>query len=542
MSVSGWIIVSLIGLAITSVYTLIIKFVCSLLIEDKSGTFFSVLLGGPSSYTNPAATIITVFSGITSLIVSVISVLLYCKKIPGNTPVILILYGSVVLCTIIQFIIRYIQDEIILADDTYVEVTSVIIGILFSIGLIVFGSLSIIKAPIIKTSEQRIEIQSNLNEINKENNDTLVIQKEQKQLLKVQKRLEKQKEKEIKLQTKIENKQKKAEIKAKRKEARRLFFSENKKIIIVVTIGSIILLIIIILVALNSYGNKIAEEARLKSEEEKRLEKERLEKVHEIAAYFIEHNETPEVITVSKDIVDEYEKKRKNLDKEINKAEQNWEEEASQSSFLNFGHKARVEEKADLYKKSKSDKARFERNNQNSYLEAKNYLEALPKGYTSFYLKYKPEILQEYEKLTKNILAEQEKKNAEIARIKQEQYMQEKQSVEEKRKLTKQKEEEQNKINNVIRAISDWEEYLVVLRKQVQKNKSLNFVLLKECENYLDKIEDLKDYIPSDSINNIERSQRYLEGIIALCGNKDELSIEIQEFKISFAKILNKES
>lgn len=541
MSVSGWIIVSIIGLAITLAYTFIIKLICSLLIEEESGTFFSVLLGGPTNYTNPAATIITVFSGITSAIASVFAVMLYCKKIPGNIPVILIIYGGVVLCTIIQFIVRFIQDEIIYADDTYIEIAGIIIGVLFSIGVIVFGTLSIVKAPIIKTSEQKIEIQSKLNENNIIKNDTLEIGKTQKELTKEQKKLEKQKQKELKLQSKLEKKQIKAELKAKRKEARRLFFSENKKIIIPVTIISIIILLIIILIAIKIHNNKVAEEIRLHLEEEERLEKERLEKVHEIAAYFIEHNDNPEVIAVNKDIVSEYEKKRKYLEKEINKAEKDWESEASESSFLNFGHKARVEEKADLYKKTKSDKARFERNNQDSYLEAKRYLDSLPNGFVSFYLKYKPEILQEYELLTKNVLEEQEKRNAEIAKIKQEQYQQEMQSVEEKRKLTNKKAEEQKKIDTVIRAISDWEDYLVVLRKLVQKNKKISFELLKECQNYLDKIEDLKDYIPNDSINNVERSQRYLEGIIAICDNKEELTIEIQEFKISFTKILNKE-
>ena len=543
MSVNGWIITSIIGLLIAFSYTLIVKSLCSRFIDDVPGNFFSIFLfGGPNSYPNPAATIITVFSGITSAIASVLAVILYCKKIPDNITIILILYGSVILCTIIQFLIRYIQEDVIDADDLYIKITGIIIGIIFSIGLIIFGSFSIAKESFPKFSQNEIIIESESTVTNQVEKKKL-LKKNQKQEIKEQKIIEKQKQKELQLKDRIEKKQIRFEIRTKRKEKIKLFFSENKKTIIAVTITSIILIVIILIVSSYIYKKKVEEQKHYREEQEKlkaqqrklrkeQLEKERLIRITEIASYFIERNENPECITLYENIICEYENNQKDFNRKINKAEKDWKKEYNDRSLFNFGHRERVEDKEDLYKNAKSEKAKFERSNKNSYLKAKCFLDSLPKGYLSFFDKHKCEILEEYK-----LILKKQKEDAE--REFQESHKQAIQSVEEDRRLINEKAEKQRKIEKVLRAIKELGDLIDSMKTQVLEKKTISIKSISFLRTSLNNIVKLKDYIPSEEIKILKQIKMILMDTFEKTENINDIKVEIQIIDSLFNEILN---
>ena len=181
----------------------------------------------------------------------------------------------------------------------------------------------------------------------------------------------------------------------------------------------------------------------------------------------------------------------------------------------------------------------FENNNKQKLQKAQNFLKSFPKETFEYCNTRWEDILKEIEAIKTSLneekLEKQKKLEAQLLEARQ----QELNAKMKNNEIQKQEDEKNQKINNVISAIRNLQDNIPIIQNHVSEQQKMNFIMLQTVEEFLDKIEDLKDYIPSEYINNIERCQIKLNSVFDRCENKDDIQTDVQIIKDSFEKILN---
>lgn len=288
---------------------------------------------------------------------------------------------------------------------------------------------------------------------------------------------------------------------------------------------------------------KIAKEAKRKAEEDRKRD----EKIQEIANYFYINQLTFLDVQNAYQIIQEYDETISTLNKEIHKSEKIMSESILDTDDLfdipeMIGKKSRAKKS---YYTQKDKLENFENQNKSLYLQKKAFVSALPKGTEEFCEKYGSEIINCINVLINKAKKEQEvlkvqeqqKEQARIEKIEQNKINQIK-AVEENRKNENEISEKKQKETECSRKIHELESFTFNFQKFVIENKIINLGHLNVLEGILDKIEDLKIFIPESDINNIERLKKKILASFENAENKNDVQVNIDIIKDSFNTIL----
>lgn len=332
-------------------------------------------------------------------------------------------------------------------------------------------------------------------------------------------------------------------------------FMKKHRMVIFICFSSLVLIFFILFIIgtvkkpalIKEYG--IAME-RLKIEEEKKQKEKiakRNEKIQEIANYFFINQLTFLDVQNAYQIIQEYDKTITTLDNEIHKAEKIMTESILDANdFFDIPEMIGKKSKAKKSYYAQRDKLEnFENQNKSIYLQKKAFVSALPKGTEEFCEKYGSEIINCINDLINKAKKEQEaqkvqeqqKEQARIEKIEQNKIDQIK-AVEENRKNENEISEKKQKETECSRKIHELESFTFNFQKSVIENKIINLGHLNVLEGILDKIEDLKIFIPESDINNIERSKKKILASFENAENKNDVQVNIDIIKDSFNTIL----
>ena len=281
---------------------------------------------------------------------------------------------------------------------------------------------------------------------------------------------------------------------------------------------------------------KIAKEAKRKAEEDRKRD----EKIQEIANYFYINQLTFLDVQNAYQIIQEYDETISTLNKEIHKSEKIMSESILETDGL-FDIPEMIGKKSRAKKSYYTQKDKLE----NFENQKKAFVSALPKGTEEFCEKYGSEIINCINVLINKAKKEQEvlkvqeqqKEQARIEKIEQNKINQIK-AVEENRKNENEISEKKQKETECSRKIHELESFTFNFQKSVIENKIINLGHLNVLEGILDKIEDLKIFIPESDINNIERSKKKILATFENAENKNDVQVNIDIIKDSFNTIL----
>ena len=297
------------------------------------------------------------------------------------------------------------------------------------------------------------------------------------------------------------------------------------------------------------FNSKKKQEERLREEKKKQAEDRKRQKliIHEIAEYLIRSQINSEDLKNACDTIQTYNHEVNSLKRKI-KTIANQKNEGSISagtdSLLLLAADIVSDKIKDAKKKSQINELEtqlidFENNNKQKLQKAQNFLKSFPKETFEYCNTRWEDILKEIEAIKTSLneekLEKQKKLEAQLLEARQ----QELNAKMKNNEIQKQEDEKNQKINNVISAIRNLQDNIPIIQNHVSEQQKMNFIMLQTVEEFLDKIEDLKDYIPSEYINNIERCQIKLNSVFDRCENKDDIQTDVQIIKDSFEKILN---
>ena len=297
------------------------------------------------------------------------------------------------------------------------------------------------------------------------------------------------------------------------------------------------------------FNSKKKQEERLREEKKKQAEDRKRQKliIHEIAEYLIRSQINSEDLKNACDTIQTYNHEVNSLKRKI-KTIANQKNEGSISagtdSLLLLAADIVSDKIKDAKKKSQINELEtqlidFENNNKQKLQKAQNFLKSFPKETFEYCNTRWEDILKEIEAIKTSLneekLEKQKKLEAQLLEARQ----QELNAKMKNNEIQKQEDEKNQKINNVISAIRNLQDNIPIIQNHVSEQQKMNFIMLQTVEDFLDKIEDLKDYIPSEYINNIERCQIKLNSVFDRCENKDDIQTDVQIIKDSFEKILN---
>ena len=258
-------------------------------------------------------------------------------------------------------------------------------------------------------------------------------------------------------------------------------------------------------------------------------------RVNKIALYIFEELKDIQKIEDAKTFVSDYEKKLKTLRKDVNKLQRLYEDEAMARSFLNFGHKKRLEDFSKELEDAKTAQDEFEVNNKNEYQYYLTILESVDKDFFNI---NKEKIITVLEKMNHEAVKrehiEQQRKLEEQEQNRREMI----ENVQKEREIKNKQIEEKEKKDSVSKAIQELENYLPTLQTHVRDEQTLDFQMLKFIKDKLDKIEDNRTFISANDFNNIECIQKILNSVFERFRKDEFVKPNIELIEESLCKIL----
>lgn len=259
-------------------------------------------------------------------------------------------------------------------------------------------------------------------------------------------------------------------------------------------------------------------------------------RINRIAKHIIRELGNVEKVNNAKLNVSAYESKVKELRRNVRKANQVYRSESLARSFLNIGHKKRLDDYSKNLENAKTALDEYVMNNGDEYQKNLSMLESIE---YNFFIENLEEITRE---IQKEELAAKERERLEQQKQIEKQE-QEKQrlcdEVRNKRETEIRLLEERNRMEKVAKRIREMEEYMPVLQSHVREHRILDFSMLRFIEDNLDVIEDGKGLINPDDFNNIERIQKKLSGIFDMFKNDESFKPNINLIEESFRKIFS---
>ncbi|MBR6124235.1 MAG: hypothetical protein IKS02_04275 [Fibrobacter sp.] len=258
-------------------------------------------------------------------------------------------------------------------------------------------------------------------------------------------------------------------------------------------------------------------------------------RINKIALYIFKVLKDIKEIEVAEAFVAEYEKKLKTLRKDVDESQYLYEDEAAARSFLNFGHKERLQDYSKKLKKAKKAQDIFVMNNKDEYQRYSTILENVDKDFFNI---NKEKIISVLEKMNHNA-AENERIEQQRKLEEQEQNRREMiENVQKEREIKNKQIEEKEKKDSVSKSIQELENYLPTLQTHVRDEQTLDFQMLKFIKDKLDKIEDNRTFISANDFNNIECIQKILNSVFERFRNDEFVKPNIELIEESLCKIL----
>jgi hypothetical protein len=255
-------------------------------------------------------------------------------------------------------------------------------------------------------------------------------------------------------------------------------------------------------------------------------------RVNKIALYIFEEIKDIQKIEDAITFVSDYKMKLKDLRKDVAKCQKLYKEEFMAGSFLNFGHKKRLEDFSKELEIAKTAQDEFEMKNKNEY---HHYLTILESIDMDFYNINKERIINALEKMNHDAAIEQQRK-LEDAAIEQQRKLEEQEqnrremieNIQREREIKNKQIEEKEKKDSVSKSIQELENCLSILQANVREKLVLDFQILKFIEDTLDKIEDNRTFINTNDFNNIKRIQKKLNSIFERFKNDEFVKPNIE--------------
>ena len=238
------------------------------------------------------------------------------------------------------------------------------------------------------------------------------------------------------------------------------------------------------------------------------------------------------------DFIEKYEEKINEFDKTIRKKQSAIKRIAKESWFFNFDKDKRIDVAKNELLTNESQKVEFITKNQNVYKESKNILSDMDDADGLFYLESRDEIKNAVKELgnKRNEELEKQKSLAQKQRLLDEK--KERDETAEKGKIRDAKIENNKKENAVSNAIRELEGLIPVVQQHVQDHKEMNYIMLKQIEDWLDVMEDYASFVQKKDINNIKHVELKLNEIFELCSNLNSIKADEKIIKNSFKNIL----
>lgn len=244
-------------------------------------------------------------------------------------------------------------------------------------------------------------------------------------------------------------------------------------------------------------------------------------RVNKIALYIFEEIKDIQKIEDAITFVSDYKMKLKDLRKDVAKCQKLYKEEFMAGSFLNFGHKKRLEDFSKELEIAKTAQDEFEMKNKNEY---HHYLTILESIDIDFYNINKERIINALEKMNHDAAIEQQRKLEEQEQNRREMI----ENIQREREIKNKQIEEKEKKDSVSKSIQELENYLSILQANVREKLVLDFQILKFIEDTLDKIEDNRTFINTNDFNNIKRIQKKLNSIFERFKNDEFVKPNIE--------------
>jgi hypothetical protein len=258
-------------------------------------------------------------------------------------------------------------------------------------------------------------------------------------------------------------------------------------------------------------------------------------RVNKIALYIFEEIKDIQKIEDAKTFVSDYKKKLKTLREDVKEKQSLLEEELMARSFLNFGHKKRLEDFSKELEDAKAAQDEFEMNNKNEYHYYLTLLESIDKD---FYNINKEKIITVLEKIKRETVErehiERQRKIEEQEQNRHEMMI----KIKQEREIKNKQIEEKEKKDSVSKSIQELENYLPTLQSHVRDEQALDFQILKYIKDKLDKIEDNRTFICANDFNNIVCIQKILNSIFDRFRNDEFVKPNIELIEESLCKIL----
>jgi hypothetical protein len=258
-------------------------------------------------------------------------------------------------------------------------------------------------------------------------------------------------------------------------------------------------------------------------------------RVNKIALYIFEEIKDIQKIEDAKTFVSDYKKKLKTLREDVKEKQSLYEEELMARSFLNFGHKKRLEDFSKELEDAKTAQDEFEMNNKNEYHYYLTILESIDKD---FYNINKEKIITVLEKMNREAVErehiERKRKIEEQEQNRHEMMI----KIKQEREIKNKQIEEKEKKDSVSKSIQELENYLPTLQSHVRDEQALDFQMLKFIKDKLDKIEDNRTFICANDFNNIVCIQKILNSIFDRFRNDEFVKPNIELIEESLCKIL----
>ena len=180
-------------------------------------------------------------------------------------------------------------------------------------------------------------------------------------------------------------------------------------------------------------------------------------------------------------------------------------------------------------------------------LQKKSLISAFPKQTSEFCEKYGAEIINCINELINKAKKEEEelklqeqKKEQERIKRQEQAKMEEFKAVDDNRKIANELSKKIQNEEDCSKKIKELGNFTALFQKSVFEKKRIDFGHLNVLEEILDKIEDLRTFIPESDINNIERSQKKILASFENAENINDVQVNIDIIKESFEKILAK--
>jgi len=268
----------------------------------------------------------------------------------------------------------------------------------------------------------------------------------------------------------------------------------------------------------------------------KRAMHKKQEKIQKIASYILGELKDVKKVKEAQKFCSEYEMNVKKLLQEIERKQLAYEEEFKAGSFLNFGHKKRLDDLSKELENSKIEQSNYEINNRDKYQYYSTILESIDKDFFDI---NKERIEASVEKLNHDAI---EQERLENQKKKEEEEFVKLQRIEEVKKEREEKirqQENEERKATIAKTIQDLDEFMPILQSNVKEKQTLSFQLLQFIEQKLDVIEDGKSLINQNDFNNIERIEKKLNNVFNDFRQDKDFIPNINLIEDSFHKILS---